>query len=98
MNEVRYSNAVFSRPETHCQLVTKVADGGIAHAWHAQMFAQGCGGPYVIVIQGNDEINETRASEEADTTNHVIYLRQIGHMVYLIDALTRPICVFKRGH
>src|SRR5205814_10610624 len=75
MNEIRHRYVVLLSLDTHRQLISKVSYAAIAHAGHAQVFAQSCGTPYVIVVHGNDEINRTRTSEEADATNHVIDLR-----------------------
>ncbi len=75
MNEIGHRYVVLLSLDTHRQLISKISYAAIAHAGHPQMFAQSCGTPYVIVVQGNDEINRTRTSEEADATNHVIHLR-----------------------
>src|SRR5262249_14129615 len=58
-------------------------------------FPQGRSGPYVIIIQCNDAIDDARAPEEAHPAHHVIHFRQIRHKVYLVDALTGPVRMFQ---
>ena len=59
VNEIGHRYFVLLSLDTHRQLVSKVADTAIAHAGHTEMFTQSCGSPDVIVVQGNDDINQT---------------------------------------
>src|SRR5260370_5754259 len=76
--------------------MAKVAHRAIAHTRYAQVFPQGRGSPHVVIIQGNNAIDDARAREEADPAHHVIHFRQVGHVEYLVDALARPVRMFQR--
>ncbi len=82
--------------KAHCQFIAKIAYRGITHTGHTQVFPQGCSRPDVIIIQGNNAIDDARTGKEADSAHHIIHLRQVRHVEYLVDALARPIRMFQR--
>src|SRR6266446_6697995 len=96
MYKVGHRNIVLLGVEAHRQFIAKVAHRGITHTGHAQVFPQGRGRPHVIIIQGNNAIDDARAREEADPAHHIVHFRQVGHVEYLVDALARPVRMFQR--
>ena len=84
------------RLKAHRQLVAKVAHSSITHARYAQVFAQGCRDPHIIVIQRHDAVDNARAREIAHAIDHIFHYRQIRHMEDFIDTFTRPVRLFQR--
>src|SRR2546426_10849777 len=64
------------------------------------MFPQSCGCAYIIIVHGNDTVNDARACEIADAFNHIVYFRKVRHIEQLIDALAGPVRMlqFRHGH
>ena len=72
MDKIGYWNIVFLSLETHGKFVTEMANCSIAHARYAQVFAQVCRSPYIVIIQGNYDVDDASASKKANSTDYFV--------------------------
>src|SRR5882672_4842959 len=83
----------FLRTGAHGQFVTKVADGGEAHAGDAEVLAEGGDILHVKFVEGDDAIDRLRPVHVADGVDQVVLRNIFGHEEQLVERFARPVTV-----
>ena len=96
--EVGDEYAVLARLDAHGELVSEVARRCVAHAWDAQVLAEGGARLDVEVVERDDAVDLARAREEADAAHEVFELVVGGQVEELVHVLAWPVGVAQLLH
>ncbi len=90
-NEIRHAHAAIERLHAHGQLVAEIAHGRQAHAGHAQVLAESCGGFHVVFVERDDAVDLLRAREVRHSPHNVGERNFGGEIERVVEAFARPV-------